>query len=123
MDKIEECLNAFIQEVEFRKTVDYSDKKSVKQYNLAYDRAAGYAQYIDKHHPEHISTFMNLLNHPDIYVVACCAPMILQMENSTCEQKRMALEAISRLTDDTRLSKIDRLGFKTSLEKWKDMYK
>lgn len=123
MNCVEDYIRAFLEEVESRKTVDYANKESVKQFNAAYDRAVNYVKYIDKHYPEQIFMLMGLLNHPDVQVIAHCAPMILQMDNSTRKQKHLALETIVKLTEDSRLNKVERFGLKISLEKWKDIYK
>ena len=123
MNEIDTYISNFLKEVEFRKTVDYSDKKSVKQYNMAYERAADYVKNIDRYYPEYIPALINLLQHTDVQVVASIAPMILQMANSTYTQKQMALEAVNRLVADPRLNEVDRFGFQMNLERWKDMYK
>ena len=114
----EECIRRILVDIEKRKNVDYADKLSVRRYNAAYDRIYANAKYINDNYPAQLSMLIELFFHPDFSVVMCCAPLVLQLDKATKEQKLLAIETIKKGIEDPRMDSVSKLGFSISIKDW-----
>ena len=91
--------------------VDYSDRQSVRKFNTAYDKCLKYVIMIDKLYPEMIGVFCEKVMTSDWRTIALCAPMILQLETPTHEQKCLAVSSIKSLLDNPDVDGLVKCGF------------
>lgn len=101
---VEKCLEEIFADIELKKHVDYGSNASVRQCNRANDRIRLNLLYIDEHYPERIDVIHALLEHPDPRVVTHCAVAMQDMHCCTVMQKKQAIDAVRKLSDDGKLN-------------------
>lgn len=118
----DQCINRILRDVEKRKSVDYSDRASVRRYNTAMDRIVEHVQYIIDNHAERISDFIHMMYHPDAYVSLMIACEVINRVPCSMEQKWEAIEKVRELANDTQLSGITRVSLPFSIKRWEEKY-
>ena len=90
-------LNRILENIEYRKRVDYGSKISVRKFNAAYKRIISNMSMIELHHPEKKQIFLDMLSHEDSTVAYNIAWLILQRPLFTLDEKQCALNVIKTL--------------------------
>lgn len=115
---LECCIADILDDIEYRKNVDFGNRSAVRQYNAAMDRIYENARYIDKTYPERLDEFLLLLEHPDLNVVRTCIPIIFKLQNSTHNQKKVAISVAQRLLFDDRIHRADKRLISWNIKQW-----
>jgi len=93
----EECVARILKDIEKRKTVDRSDKNSVRRYDAAIKRISERANYILDNYPEKMKLIISLLDHPDYDIAGTMTFVLFELHHATKLHKLAAIESARRL--------------------------
>lgn len=114
----EECIALMLEDIERRKTVEYSDKKSVRAYNAAMDRIYKNGRYINAVYPEKLYLLIELLSSKDVKVILTVATLIQRLPNTTREHRIASIQAVKKLLSSDVLDPVEVLGCTWNVEEW-----
>jgi hypothetical protein len=114
----EECISYILQDIDKRRTVDYSDKNSVRRYNVAMDRIIEKANYLCDNYPEKMGLFIALLDHPDYQIAGTCTSVLFGLHSATEDHKLAALNSAKRLQLRPDLDEIGEYVWAVNIERW-----
>ena len=113
----EECITLILKDIDKRRTVDYSDKNSVRRYNAAMDRIIDRANYLCDNYPEKMDLFAALLNHPDYDIAATCTSVVFGLHTATRFWKLAALNSARQLLC-RGLNEVEEFIWTVNIERW-----
>lgn len=114
----ETCIQAILDNIEIRKTVNYGDRTSVRQYNQAYDKITKKITYIETHYPDRINEFIALIHHPDPEVAYSCGCRVIYNRNFPMEARRSALAVVKKLFAEGQAKDVPAVAIPVLLEEW-----
>lgn len=103
----DDYINRILKDIDRRRAVDYGDKNSVRRYNAAMERIIRNAKYIDAHFPEELEKFVELCDHPDVFIVDHCTDIVFMLDNTTYAHKVRSFNAMCRRLNDKENTTID----------------
>jgi len=117
----QKCIDQILKDIEKRKTVDYSDRQSVRRYNAAMLRIIKNAEYIEKKHPDCVLVFTDLIYHSDPAVAHCCASLTIDRLNCSKEIKIEALNVIKALAAAGKIDELKMIILRRRIKEWEDI--
>ena len=117
---LNDCIASILIDIEKRKTVDYTDKKSIRRYNAAMDRIVSNIKYIENNCPSCIESIIDFLNNPDQAVSGTFASLIFNMKNATLEHKMKCLSTAKSIINNSQTSSLNRVGWQYRARQMED---
>lgn len=117
----QQCIDQILKDIDKRKTVDYSDRQSLRRYNAAMVRIIKNAEYIEKNHPDCVLVFTNLIYHSDPSVAHCCASLTIDRLNCSKEIKIEALNVIKALCAAGKIDELKMITLRRRIKEWEDI--
>lgn len=114
----EMCMDIILEGLEFRRTVDYASRTSVRRYNAAYGNILKNMLYIEKNYPEKRNVFMEMLAHEDPYIACAFGCYLLNHLSCTLEQKWYALSIIKKLYNTGKLERTEFSNIWITIKHW-----
>lgn len=114
----EKCIMHILQDIEKRRTVDYSDGNSVRRYNAAMDRIIEKANYLCDNYPDRMELFIALLGHSDYQIAGTCTSVLFGLHNATREHKLAALNSAKQLQLRPDLDATRAFVWSVNAERW-----
>ena len=114
----EKCMDKILEDLEFRRTVDYASKTAVRKYNAAYGKIRKNILYIEKNYPEKRNVFIEMLAHEDPYIACAFGCFILNHLSCTLEQKWYALSVIKKLYNTGKLARTEFSNIWITIKHW-----
>ena len=112
----EEYMEQFLKGVADTVCVDYSTPASVKKANRGVDLYRKTAALIDKHYPNRLDDFANLMYSDLPKVRICCAVSVLELTHYTEEQELAALAIIKDTMKQSDAA--EKFGWEIWLKNW-----
>lgn len=116
----EKCISLILHDIERRKTVDFGDKQSVRQYNAAMDRIYMNGRRIDTSYPEYLGLLIELLYHKDIKVVLTIATMLQTLKNVSKAQRLEAIAVLEMHMAQNALTPVEKIACSININKWRE---
>ena len=95
----ETLYNRFLAGIEKTKSVDYSDKASIRRNNAGVDQYREAAERIAELYRDRIDEFALLLNSNDVKERQCCAICMVEIMKVTDQKLKLALGEIKNYYD------------------------
>ena len=117
----DQCIESIIADIELRKNVDYGKRKSVSQYNKAYDRIAAVTKYIDENYSDQIDRFISLIHHDDpaVSFMFCCL-ILNNRVHCMGAKKQEALQAVKALLSEKKIPAFSTIALPMIIQEWEN---
>ena len=119
MKTFEDSIQLILDDIERRKTIDYGNKASVRQYNTAYDRIAKNMKHIETKYPNRKGDILEFMYHEDTNVAHTFSCLVIYGNIFSVEQKKEAVCILDRMLSDGSIHGVDSVTLGFVMPKWK----
>lgn len=122
MKTFEDSIQLILEDIERRKTVDYGNKASVRQYNAAYDRIANNMRHIETNYPNRKDDFLEFMYHEDASIVHTFSCLVIYGRIFSVEEKKEAVCILNRMLSDGSIHGVASVTLGFVIPKWKQEF-